>query len=133
MIFTEMEEGSEPPGEWVTPATATTASVRDPDATSATGKDNPQAEGEDVSSSAKRTKSASLTEDSHEPVKAARKRPFANLPDLPDDVAEAFEQFKLVILAHKMADWNDISRDDLLASLDALKELALTPGDSSRA
>jgi hypothetical protein len=131
IIFTEMEEGAEPSGDWLTPATATTASVRDPDDTSATRKDNPESKGEDADSPAKRTKAQSPTGDTHEPAKPARKRPFANLPDLPDDVAEAFEQFKLVILAHKMTDWSDISRDDLLASLDALKELALIPGDSS--
>ncbi len=131
IIFTEMEEGAEVSGDWLTPATATTASVRDPDDTSATPKDNPQSKGEDAGSSAKRTKAQSPTGDTHERAKPARKRPFANLPDLPDDIAEAFEQFKLVILAHKMTDWSDISRDDLLASLDALKELALIPGDSS--
>jgi hypothetical protein len=56
-----------------------------------------------------------------------RKRPFEDLPKLPDDLAEAFEQLKLVILAHKMAGWSEISRDDMLACLDALKELALQP------
>lgn len=56
-------------------------------------------------------------------------RPFENLPPLPDDVADAFEQFKLVILRHKAEQWSDISRDDLLASLDSLKQLALTPDD----
>jgi len=58
-----------------------------------------------------------------------RKRPFEDLPKLPDDLAEAFEQFKLVILAHKMAGWSEISRDDMLACLDALTELALQPAD----
>jgi hypothetical protein len=54
-------------------------------------------------------------------------RPFENLADLPDDLAEAFESFKLAILRHKTDDWRQISRDDVLASLDALKELALAP------
>ncbi len=63
------------------------------------------------------------------PATRERKRPFAELPTLPDDLAEAFEQFKLVILAHKMAGWTEISRDELLACLDALKELALQPAD----
>ena len=54
-------------------------------------------------------------------------RPFANLPSLPDDVGEAFEAFKLCVLRHKLSGWQEISRDDLLASLDALKELALAP------
>ena len=63
------------------------------------------------------------------PAAQERKRPFAELPTLPDDLAEAFEQFKLVILAHKMAGWTEISRDEMLACLDALKELALQPAD----
>lgn len=54
-------------------------------------------------------------------------RPFENLGDLPDDLAEAFEAFKLAILRHKQDSWEQISRDDVLASLDALKELARAP------
>ncbi len=54
-------------------------------------------------------------------------RPFEKLAELPDDLAEAFEAFKLAILRHKADDWQQISRDDVLASLDALKELALAP------
>ncbi len=54
-------------------------------------------------------------------------RPFENLADLPDDLAEAFEMFKLAILRHKTTGWEEISREDVMASLDALKELALAP------
>ncbi len=54
-------------------------------------------------------------------------RPFANLPSLPPDVSEAFETYKLCILRHKLGGWTEISRADLLASLDSLKELALAP------
>ena len=54
-------------------------------------------------------------------------RPFENLGDLPDDLAEAFDMFKLAILRHKTNGWEEISRDDVLASLDALKSLALAP------
>lgn len=53
-------------------------------------------------------------------------RPFENLPELPADLGEAFEAFKLAILRHKLAGWREISRDDLLSSLDALKQLART-------
>jgi hypothetical protein len=56
-------------------------------------------------------------------------RPFEKLAELPDDVTEAFEAFKLAILRHKMDGWQEVSRDDVLASLDALKELALAPSD----
>jgi hypothetical protein len=54
-------------------------------------------------------------------------RPFANLAKLPDDLAEAFEAYKLAILRHKLAGWLEISRDDVLGTLDALKQLAMTP------
>ena len=54
-------------------------------------------------------------------------RPFANLAELPDDLAEAFEAYKLAILRHKLADWREIARDDVLGSLDALKELVMAP------
>lgn len=57
-------------------------------------------------------------------------RPFENLAELPDDLAEAFEAYKLAILRHKLEGWQQISRDDVLASLDALKELAVAPSSS---
>jgi hypothetical protein len=60
-----------------------------------------------------------------EDAPAALVRPFENLPELPIDLAEAFEQFKLSILRHKATGWEQVSRDDVLASLDALKALTL--------
>lgn len=52
-------------------------------------------------------------------------RPFANLPPLPNDLGEAFERFKLAILNHKIAGWQEISRDDVLRVLDALRQMAV--------
>ncbi|MEQ8847439.1 hypothetical protein [Botrimarina sp.] len=60
---------------------------------------------------------------------APRVRPFKDLAALPDDVADAFEQFKLVILSHKLTGWEAISRDDLLGALEALKVLAMAPSE----
>jgi hypothetical protein len=58
-------------------------------------------------------------------------RPFEHLSELPDDLADAFENFKLAVLAHKANGWADISCEDVLASLDALKALAVAPtGDA---
>jgi hypothetical protein len=54
-------------------------------------------------------------------------KPFENLAELPSDLAEAFESFKLAILRHKLEHWAQISRDEVLASLDALKEMAIAP------
>lgn len=56
-------------------------------------------------------------------------RPFQNLPDLPDDLAEAFEAFKLAILNHKLSGWREARCDDVLLVLDALKQLAVAPGE----
>ena len=59
-------------------------------------------------------------------------QPFKDIASLPDDVAEAFESFKLAILTHKTDGWRQIALDDLLGTLIALKELALAPsGDES--
>lgn len=52
-------------------------------------------------------------------------RPFENLPELPPDVAEAFENFKLAILRHKVAGWSEVSRDDILSAIDALRQFAM--------
>lgn len=54
-------------------------------------------------------------------------RPFESLPDLPPDLSEAFEGYKLAILRHRLAGWQDVSASDVLASLDALKQLVLSP------
>ena len=54
-------------------------------------------------------------------------RPFANLAELPDDLAEAFEAFKLAVLRHKADGWRQISLNDVLGALESLKELAWAP------
>ncbi|MFV2065463.1 MAG: hypothetical protein ACC645_00675 [Pirellulales bacterium] len=60
-------------------------------------------------------------------------RPLEDLPPLPDDLAEAFESFKLALLKHKLSGWAEVACEDLLQSLDALKQLAVAPsGDEQR-
>ena len=54
-------------------------------------------------------------------------RPFENLPELPADFREAFDGFKVAIIHHRLARWQEISLDDVLATLDALRQLALVP------
>lgn len=58
-------------------------------------------------------------------------RPFEHLPELPDDLAEAFDAMKLAILHHKQAGWEAIAAADVLRTLDALKALAIAPSDSA--
>jgi len=56
-------------------------------------------------------------------------RPFESLPPLPSDLNEAFELMKLAILGHKVSDWQDISRDDVLVVIESLRQLALAPAE----
>ncbi len=58
-------------------------------------------------------------------------RPFANLPTLPDDLADALEQFKLAILHHKTDGWQQVSATDVSRSLDALKLLCTAPSPAN--
>lgn len=57
-------------------------------------------------------------------------RPFANLPTLPDDLAEAVDQLKLAILHHKTAGWRDATVADVVQTLEALKLLCTAPSPS---
>ena len=56
-------------------------------------------------------------------------RPFENLPHLPADLREAFDSFKLAIVHHRVAGWQEVSLEDVLATLDALRQFALAPAD----
>ena len=71
------------------------------------------------------------TVDDPSPAPAAERstpvQPMKDLAELPEDLADAFEQFKLAILTHKMAGWQEVGRDDVLATLSALEQLALAP------
>lgn len=58
---------------------------------------------------------------------AAMLRPFADLPALPTDLAEAVDSLKIALLRHKNDGWRDVRCDDVLATLDALKLLAVAP------
>jgi hypothetical protein len=56
-------------------------------------------------------------------------RPFESLPPLPPDLNEGFELMKLAILNHKVSGWREIARDDVLAVLESLRQLALAPAE----
>jgi len=59
-------------------------------------------------------------------------RPFENLGNLPSDLSEAFEAFKLAIIQHRLSGWQDVSCDTVLETLNALKQLALAPTENQR-
>jgi len=54
-------------------------------------------------------------------------RPFENLPNLPADLRDAFDGFKLAIIRHRLSAWREVSREDVLATLEALRQLVLAP------
>jgi hypothetical protein len=56
---------------------------------------------------------------------AKRTRLNVNVELLPDDLADAFEQFKLAIIAQRREGWRDTTPESVIECLDALKELAL--------
>ena len=58
-------------------------------------------------------------------------QPFAELPPLPDDLAEAFETFKLALLRHKTDNWQQVSRNDVLQVIESLKALVLAPSSDA--
>ena len=92
-------------------------------------RDEQQAQKKDSSKADDDSKGASIyADDDDQSIPFVR--PFEDLPQLPADLHDAFESFKLAIIRHKAAEWRDITLDDLLASLDALKELATARADS---
>lgn len=55
--------------------------------------------------------------------------PFRDVENLPGDLGQALEAFKLAILRHKATGWQETSCQSVLESLEALKQLALAPSD----
>ena len=54
-------------------------------------------------------------------------RPFEAFGELPEDVEEATNAFKVAIIRHKADQWEAITQADMLGVLEALKQLATTP------
>jgi len=69
------------------------------------------------------------SEEQSEPAPAAtqakRTRLNVDVELLPDDLADAFEQFKLAIIAHRREGWRDATPETVCECLDALRELTL--------
>ena len=61
--------------------------------------------------------------------KASRTRLSVEVDELPDDLAEAFEQFKLAIIAHRREGWSETTPDAVVECLESLRQLALAPVD----
>ena len=61
-----------------------------------------------------------------EEVEEFKAKPFESFKDLPEDVLDALNAFKIAIITHKTGEWEDVSRDDMLDLFDALKQLVRT-------
>ncbi|MEQ8211905.1 MAG: hypothetical protein RH917_19060 [Lacipirellulaceae bacterium] len=61
--------------------------------------------------------------------KTKRERLPVEVDELPDDMAEAFEQFKLAIISQRRSNFSEISCEAIVECLDALKQLAEAPLD----
>jgi hypothetical protein len=75
---------------------------------------------------------SSAAPDDYEAPKASpksRKPLGVDVDDLPDDLADAFEQFKLAIIAQRRLRWSETTPDAVIECLDALRELTLAPSD----
>jgi hypothetical protein len=59
----------------------------------------------------------------------ARKPLSVDVDDLPSDLADAFEAFKLAIISQRRTGWRETTPDAVIECLDALRELALAPVD----
>lgn len=92
--------------------------------------EGPRPDGPDFGDEDDMSPSAQVTADGEDDVppwedeggeSALSESPFARLPSLPVDMAEALEQFKLAIIRHRADGWRDVSQADTLQALDALK------------
>jgi hypothetical protein len=94
-----------------------------------------ESEGEEAESESdgETAESTSSHESIDSPVSAPkakdRKRLGVEVDDLPDDLADAFEQFKLAIIAQRRLGWSETTPEAVIECLDALKQLALAPSD----
>jgi hypothetical protein len=82
---------------------------------------------ENVSESASAS-DAYEAEPARSPAKS-RSRLAVEVDELPEDMAEAFEQFKLAIIAQRRLGWSETTPTAVIECLDALRELTLAPLD----
>ncbi len=112
-------------------AAATLAEVRDPEARQFDAdEEGPRHDGPDFGdeeSAAAGDEIAAGTDLDVPFESASPQRPFEGLPDLPPDLRDAVESFKLAILHHKMREWADVAPSDVIASLRALEQLVGAP------
>ncbi len=125
IVAAEADEDFAPLSE-VEDATETDRELQDRIGTTGPLPEGPDfGEGESTGDAAEAGDNAYEDFDAEESVED-RTSPFASLPQLPVDVAEAMEQFKLAIVRHRATQWQDVSQADILQVLDALGKFVQT-------
>jgi len=116
------EEG-EAASSGVAPAKARAATIDadEEEAESAAGES-------DEDSSSESSESSDYESPAASPAKS-RSRLAVEVGDLPDDIADAFEAFKLAIIAQRRLSWSETTPEAVIECLDALRALALAPSD----
>jgi hypothetical protein len=125
VVTAELDEDFEP-GE-NSPPESDTLSTSYGEVTDPRSSDSKSSSGEAGATASGRVDEVAAHVDEAPAAEVEPVRPFEQIGELPEDVADAFEQMKLAILRHKADDWREIARDEMLAVLDSLKELALAP------
>jgi hypothetical protein len=121
------EDSAEEIGEGVSGSSASMTSIESPAKRQAERDDDESEEAECHSNeSAARS---STQQESPKSSSKTRSRLGVEVDELPDDLADAFEQFKLAIIAQRRLGWSETTPEAVLECLDALRELTLAPLD----
>jgi len=83
---------------------------------------------EDASEGSSSSERSALDSKAAEPVEK-RTRLNVDVDSLPADVAEAFESFKLAIIAHRRDNWRDTTQESVVECLESLKQLTLADAE----
>ena len=120
-------EGSDAPFAEEEAESSSSESAIAPTSTTIDSTDNDKSKSEETEKAASADSSTSETDSESETVAPVEKRTRLNVDveSLPDDLAEAFESFKLAIIAHRRENWRDTSTESVLECLDALRQLVL--------
>lgn len=79
----------------------------------------------DDAPSAKGDDDAPFETDSMDASAVDTSNPFTSLPELPLDIEEALESFKLCIVRHRSNQWSDFTQKQMLDVIEALKTFAM--------
>jgi hypothetical protein len=106
--------------------TSETAEVKAVEGTAKRAKEDGDEDDEEAS---ERSSSSSGDHGAPKTSPKSRNRLGVEVDELPEDIADAFEQFKLAIIAQRRLSWSETTPEAVLECLDALRDLTLAPAD----